>query len=176
MTRILLIGFMAAGKTTLGKALARELGLQFIDLDHYIENRYRSTVSQLFAERGEEAFRQIERNMLHEVAEFEDVIIATGGGTPCFFDNMDYMNGQGTTVFLEASVDTIHTRLTIARTQRPLVAQKTSDELRDYIIQMLELREPYYSRAHHTFCANRLENICQVEESVKQFKKEILQA
>ena len=176
MTRILLIGFMAAGKTTLGKALARELGLQFIDLDHYIENRYRSTVSQLFAERGEEAFRQIERNMLHEVAEFEDVIIATGGGTPCFFDNMDYMNGQGTTVFLEASVDTIHTRLTIARTQRPLVAQKTSDELRDYIIQMLELRKPYYSRAHHIFCANRLENICQVEESVKQFKKEILQA
>ena len=176
MTRILLIGFMAAGKTTLGKALARELGLQFIDLDHYIENRYRSTVSQLFAERGEEAFRQIERNMLHEVAEFEDVIIATGGGTPCFFDNIDYMNGQGTTVFLEASVDTIHTRLTIARTQRPLVAQKTSDELRDYIIQMLELRKPYYTRAHHTFCANRLENICQVEESVKQFKKEILQA
>lgn len=176
MTRILLIGFMAAGKTTLGKALARELGLQFIDLDHYIENRYRCTVSQLFAERGEEAFRQIERNMLHEVAEFEDVIIATGGGTPCFFDNMDYMNGQGTTVFLEASVDTIHTRLTIARTQRPLVAQKTSDELRDYIIQMLELRKPYYTRAHHTFCANRLENICQVEESVKQFKKEILQA
>ena len=176
MTRILLIGFMAAGKTTLGKALARELGLQFIDLDHYIENRYRSTVSQLFAERGEEAFRQIERNMLHEVAEFEDVIIATGGGTPCFFDNMDYMNGQGTTVFLEASVDTIHTRLTIARTQRPLVAQKTADELRDYIIQMLELRKPYYSRAHHTFCANRLENSCQVEESVKQFKKEILQA
>ena len=176
MTRILLIGFMAAGKTTLGKALARELGLQFIDLDHYIENRYRSTVSQLFAERGEEAFRQIERNMLHEVAEFEDVIIATGGGTPCFFDNMDYMNGQGTTVFLEASVDTIHTRLTIARTQRPLVAQKTADELRDYIIQMLELRKPYYSRAHHTFCANRLENSCQVEEPVKQFKKEILQA
>ena len=176
MTRILLIGFMAAGKTTLGKALARDLGLQFIDLDHYIESRYRSTVSQLFAERGEEAFRQIERNMLHEVAEFEDVIISTGGGTPCFFDNMDYMNEQGTTVFLEASVDTIHTRLTIARIQRPLVAQKTADELRNYIIQMLDQRKPYYSRAHHTFCANRLENICQVEESVKQFKKEILRA
>lgn len=176
MTRILLIGFMAAGKTTLGKALARDLGLQFIDLDHYIESRYHCTISQLFAERGEEAFRQIERNMLHEVAEFENVVISTGGGTPCFFDNMDYMNEQGTTVFLEASVSTIHTRLTIARTQRPLVAQKTADELRDYIIQMLELRKPYYSRAHHTFCANQLENICQVEESVKLFKKEILQA
>lgn len=174
MTRILLIGFMAAGKTTLGKALARDLGLQFIDLDHYIENRYCCTIAQLFAERGEEGFRQIERNILHEVAEFEDVIISTGGGTPCFFDNMEYMNAQGTTVFLEASVDVIYTRLTIARIQRPLVANKTADELRQYITAMLELRAPYYTRAHYTFCANRLENTCQVDESVKLFKKEIL--
>ncbi len=176
MTRILLVGFMAAGKTTLGKALARDLGLQFIDLDHYIENRFHCTVSQLFIERGEEGFRQIERTMLHEVAEFEDVIIATGGGTPCFFDNMEYMNAQGTTVFLEASVDVIYTRLTIARTQRPLVAGKSSEELRQYITKMLEQRSPFYTRATHTFCANRLENICQVEESVKLFKKEILRA
>lgn len=176
MTRILLIGFMAAGKTTLGKALARDLGLQFIDLDHYIENRFHCTVAQLFTERGEEGFRQIERTMLHEVAEFEDVIIATGGGTPCFFDNMEYMNAQGTTVFLEASVDVIYTRLTIARTQRPLVAGKTSEELRQYITRMLESRYPFYTRATHTFCANQLENICQVEESVKLFKKEILRA
>lgn len=136
MTRILLIGFMAAGKTTLGKALARDLGLQFVDLDHYIEGRYHCSVSQLFAERGEEAFREIERNMLHEVAEFEDVVISTGGGTPCFFDNIDYMNRQGITVFLEASVDVIFTRLTIARTQRPLVAGKSPDELRAYIRQI----------------------------------------
>ena len=176
MTRILLIGFMAAGKTTLGKALARDLGLQFIDLDHYIENRYCCTVAQLFAERGEEGFRQIERNILHEVAEFEDVIISTGGGTPCFFDNMDYMNAQGTTIFLEASVDVIYTRLTIARTQRPLVANKTADELRQYITEMLQRRAPYYTRAHHIFCANRLENTCQVKESVELFKKEILRA
>lgn len=174
MTRIFLIGFMAAGKTTLGKALARDLDLQFIDLDHYIESRYRSTVSQLFAERGEEGFRTIERNMLHEVAEFEDVIIATGGGTPCFYDNMDYMNAQGTTVHLAASIDVIHTRLTIARVQRPLVAGKTADELRDYIAHMLELRAPYYTRANHTFCANHLEDTCQVSNSVKQFKEEIL--
>ena len=104
MIRILLIGFMAAGKTTLGKALAKELGLQFIDLDHYIECRYHSTVSQLFADRGEEAFRQIERNMLHEVAEFEDVVISTGGGTPCFFDNIEYMNQQGITVSVQRAV------------------------------------------------------------------------
>jgi len=176
MTRILLIGFMAAGKTTLGRALAKELGLQFIDLDHYIECRYRCTVSQLFAERGEEAFRQIERNMLHEVAEFEDVVISTGGGTPCFFDNIEYMNRQGTTVFLEASVGVLHTRLTIARTQRPLVAGKSEEELRAYINDMLSRRLPYYSRATHTFCADHLEDIRQVGESVERFKKEILLA
>ena len=174
MKRILLVGFMAAGKTTLGKALAKDMGLQFIDLDHYIENRYRCTVSQLFAQRGEEAFRQIERNMLHEVAEFEDVVIATGGGTPCFFDNMDYMNTQGVTVFLDASVDVIHTRLTIARVQRPLVAGKSAEELRTYIAEMLGRRMPYYSRATHTFCANRLENVEQVIESVVRFKEDIL--
>ena len=174
MKRILLVGFMAAGKTTLGKALAKEMGLQFIDLDHYIENRYRCTVSQLFAQRGEEAFRQIERNMLHEVAEFEDVVIATGGGTPCFFDNMDYMNAQGVTVFLDASVDVIYTRLTIARVQRPLVAGKSAEELCTYIAEMLGRRMPYYSRATHTFCANRLENVEQVSESVVRFKESIL--
>lgn len=174
MTRILLVGFMAAGKTTLGKALAKDLGLQFIDLDHYIESRYRCSVSQLFAERGEGVFRQIEHNMLHEVAEFEDVVIATGGGTPCFFDNMDYMNAQGTTVYLEAPVETIYTRLTIARVQRPLVMGKSADELRTYIATTLEQRMPYYCRATYTFQADQLENIHQVNESVERFKKEIL--
>lgn len=174
MTRILLVGFMAAGKTTLGKALAKDLGLQFVDLDLYIESRYHATVSQIFAERGEEGFRQIERNMLHEVAEFEDVIIATGGGTPCFFDNMEYMNAQGTTVFLDASVDVIFTRLTIARTQRPLVDGKTDEELRSYITETLNRRLPYYSRATHSFCANQLENVKQISESVERFKEEIL--
>ena len=174
MKRILLVGFMAAGKTTLGKALAKEMGLQFIDLDHYIENRYHCTVSKLFAERGEEAFRLIERNMLHEVAEFEDVIIATGGGTPCFFDNMDYMNAQGVTVFLDASVDVIYTRLTIARVQRPLVVGKSAEELRTYIAEMLGRRMPYYSRAAHTFCADRLENAAQVSDSVRHFIETIL--
>ena len=174
MTRIFLIGFMAAGKTTLGKALARNLGLQFVDLDHYIENRYCCTVSQLFADKGEEAFRQIERNMLHEVAEFEDVVISTGGGTPCFFDNMEHMNSKGVTVFLEAAVDVIYTRLTIARIQRPLVKGKTAEELRQYIAHMLGLRLPYYTRAHHTFCADHLEDANQVSASVERFMEEIL--
>ena len=95
--RIILIGYMGAGKTTVGKALAAELGLRFYDLDWYIESRMRKTVAQLFAELGEEGFRRIERNMLHEVAEFEGVLISCGGGTPCFYDNMQYINQQGLT-------------------------------------------------------------------------------
>ena len=94
MTRIILIGFMGAGKTTIGRQLALALGLQFYDLDWYIEMRYHKKVSDIFAEEGEEHFRDLERRMLHEVAEFEDVVISCGGGTPCFGDNMQYMNQQ----------------------------------------------------------------------------------
>ena len=75
--------------------------MPFYDLDWYIESRMRKKVSEIFAERGEEGFRQIERNMLHEVAEFEDVVISCGGGTPCFFDNMDYLNQQSQVVWLK---------------------------------------------------------------------------
>jgi shikimate kinase len=85
--------------------------LDFIDLDWYIEGRYHRTVRQLFSELGETGFREIERAMLHEVGEFEDVVIATGGGAPCFYDNLDYMNAQGQTVFLDVDLDTLHRRL-----------------------------------------------------------------
>ena len=91
MKPLFLVGYMAAGKTTLGRRAAQLLNVEFIDLDAYIESRYRKRVSDLFAERGEEGFRDIERRMLHEVAEFDNVLVATGGGTPCFFDNMEYM-------------------------------------------------------------------------------------
>ncbi len=95
MKSIIIIGYMGAGKTTVGKALAKELGVMFYDLDWYIESRMRKTVKQIFDEVGEEGFRQIEHNMLHEVAEFENVVVSCGGGTPCFFDNMEYMNQSG---------------------------------------------------------------------------------
>ena len=120
MRRIFLIGYMGAGKTTLGRALAKELGIQFIDMDSYIEARFCKTISKIFAEKGEEGFREIERRILHEVGEFEDVIISTGGGTPCFFDNVEYMNGQGTTVFLDVPEERLFIRLSIARSKRQL--------------------------------------------------------
>ncbi len=105
MIRIFLTGYMGAGKTTLGKAFAREMNVPFIDLDWYIEERFHKSIRELFTERGEASFRELERNMLHEVGEFEDVVVSTGGGTPCFFDNMEYMNGCGQTVFLDVHPD-----------------------------------------------------------------------
>ena len=133
MTRIFLIGYMGAGKTTLGKAFSRELGLTFIDLDWYIEERFHKTVQQLFSERGEQGFRELEQKMLHEVAEFEDVVISAGGGTPCFFDNMDYMNACGDTVFLQVEPEVLFHRLKVAKQQRPLLANKSDEELMNII-------------------------------------------
>ena len=98
VTRVIIIGYMGSGKTTVGIELAKRVGFAFYDLDWYIESRMRKTVKQLFDERGEEGFRTIEHNMLHEVAEFENVVVSCGGGTPCFYDNMDYLNNLNTPI------------------------------------------------------------------------------
>ncbi|MBO7290105.1 MAG: shikimate kinase [Bacteroidaceae bacterium] len=172
MTRIFLTGYMGAGKTTLGRALAAEMGIPFIDLDHYIEKRHCKTIAQLFAEKGEEGFREIERRMLHEVGEFEDVIISTGGGTPCFFDNIEYMNSQGTTVYLDVPVERLFIRLSIARSKRPLIKEKNDEELMAFIIEQLEKRAPHYSKAQYSFKADKLEDVTQVKASVEAFRRE----
>ena len=172
MIRIFLTGYMGSGKTTLGRALAADLNVQFIDLDHYIEQRYRKTIAQLFAENGEDGFRTIERRMLHEVGEFEDVIISTGGGTPCFFDNIEFMNAQGTTIYLDVPVERLFIRLCIARSKRPLIKDKSDEELRAFIIEQLEKRAPHYSKAQYSFKADRLEDTLQVKESVEAFRRQ----
>lgn len=172
MTRIILIGYMGAGKTTLGRALADEFGLTFIDLDHFIEERFHKSIRDIFAEQGESEFRRIEQRMLHEVAEFEDVVISTGGGTPCFFDNIDYMNQMGTTVYLNVPVERLFIRLSIARKQRPLIKDKNDAELHNFIEEQLALREPYYKKAHHTFTADKLEDKTQISASVETFRRQ----
>jgi shikimate kinase len=165
--RVFLIGYMGAGKTTLGKAASKALGLQFIDLDWYIEQRTHRTVKQIFAEDGEDGFRLIEQRMLHEAAEFDDVLIAAGGGTPCFFNNMEYMNARGLTVFLQVSEDVLVNRLKAGKRKRPLLASKTDDELRGVIREAMSHRLPFYTQARLTFSADKLENRWQVEGSVR---------
>jgi shikimate kinase len=170
MRRIILIGYMGSGKTTVGKALSKETGMMFYDLDWYIESRMRKTVSQIFAEKGEEGFRKIEYNMLHEVAEFEDVIISCGGGTPCFFDNMDYLNQQGDVVYLKATPETLYKHLLMAKIERPLLKDKTPEELIDYITEHLKERAPYYEKAHYTLDVNVLDNNDKIATSVERIK------
>ena len=169
MNRIIIIGYMGAGKTTVGKALSKELGIPFYDLDWYIESRMRKTVAQLFAERGEENFRQIEYNMLHEVAEFEDVIISCGGGTPCFFDNIDYMNEQGETIYLKATPEVLYGHLKMGKTVRPLLLGKTEDELLSYIGQQLSVRENY--KAKHVLDVSLMDNYEKIKITVKELRK-----
>ena len=171
MTRIILIGYMGAGKTTIGKALSKELGIIFYDLDWYIESRMRKTVSEIFAERGEEGFRQIEYNMLHEVAEFEDVIISCGGGTPCFFDNMDYLNQQGQVVYLKAEPEVLYKHLQMAKVERPLLKGKSKEELLTFIKEQLEKREPFYTKAHYTLDVSLMDNYDKIKISVEKIKE-----
>ena len=165
---------MGSGKTTVGKALSKDTGMMFYDLDWYIENRMRKSVSQLFAERGEEGFRLLEHNMLHEVAEFEDVIISCGGGTPCFFDNMDYLNQQGDVVYLKASPEVLYRHLLMAKVERPLLKGKSPDELIDYITHHLQEREPFYSRARYSLDVDLLDNYDKIQTSVDLLKKLLL--
>ena len=156
MVRIFLTGYMGAGKTTLGKAFARQMNISFIDLDWYIEERFHKTVGELFTERGETGFRELERSMLHEVAEFENVVISTGGGAPCFFDNMEFMNGAGQTVYLKVSVEELAKRLELCKSTRPILKGRSGDELKAFIAESLEKREPFYSKASIVFDAEEM--------------------
>lgn len=153
MKRIFLIGYMGAGKTTVGKTLAKLTGLSFIDLDSHIEARYHQTVSRLFAEKGEEEFRRIEQRMLQEVAAFEDVVISTGGGAPCFFDNMAFMKTSGLTIYLKVSVDELAQRLEVCKHNRPILQGKSGEQLKAFIAENLEKRESFYNQADIVFHA-----------------------
>ena len=171
MKRIVLIGYMGSGKTTVGKALGKEIGLPFYDLDWYIESRMRKKVSQIFAERGEEGFRVIERNMLHEVAEFEDVVISCGGGTPCFFDNMDYLNSQAQVVYLRCEPEVLRKHLLMGKGDRPLLKGKTPEELTDYIREQLAYREQFYTKARYTLDVSLMDNYDKIKITIDKLKE-----
>lgn len=167
MVRVILIGYMGAGKTTVGKALAADLGLTLYDLDWYITMRYHRSVPEIFAERGEEGFRDLERRMLHEVAEFENVVVSCGGGTPCFYDNMEYMNSLADTVYLKADPEVLAQHLKMGKGKRPLIEGKTPEELETYIQESLQAREPYYSQAKYTIDISVLDTFTKIDECVR---------
>lgn len=148
MKPIFLIGFMGAGKSTLGKLLAQELGCSFIDSDTYIEARFCKTIASMFQDEGEATFRARERTLLSELLSFEDVVVATGGGLPCHSGNIQAMNEAGTTIYLRYSVETLLARLGHRpQYQRPKLRGLTREELYHYVATSLAEREVYYMQA-----------------------------
>ncbi len=173
MKSIILMGYMCAGKTIVGKTLGKALGRTFYDLDWYVEERFHRKVPQIFAEDGEAAFRDMERRMLHEVAEFEDIVLSCGGGTPCFFDNVDYMNGCGETVYLRATTDTLMSHIAMSRGDRPLLKDKSPEELRTFITDQLAVREPFYLKARHVIDIDVLDKATKVDDIVDQIREHL---
>ena len=147
---------MGSGKSTMGRALASELDLTFIDLDSFLEEKYFKTIPQIFAEEGEESFRRKERKVLEEVCSFDNVILATGGGAPCFFDNMKLMNKSGFCVFLDVDVTSLVNRLIHAKTERPLIKGKSPEELHEFIEGLLAKRRPFYEKARYILTGSEI--------------------
>jgi shikimate kinase len=147
MGLIFLVGFMGSGKTTLGRKLASRLGYPFMDLDHILEAQAGMTIAEYFATHGEDAFRKLESEVLKQTEYPADAVISTGGGLPCFFDNMDWMNSHGKSVYIKLSPKTLATRLENEKTHRPLLREKHGEDLIAFIEEKLAEREPFYNRA-----------------------------
>jgi len=140
---------MGCGKSTLGLRLAEHSGLQFVDMDDYIEMRNFKTVPQIFAEEGEDEFRKKERKALEELSEFTDTVIATGGGAPCFFDNIGLMNKTGKTIYLNIDPKILADRLLKSKTERPLIKGKSRSGLVEFIDETLRKRNSFYKQADY---------------------------
>ena len=146
--RIYLTGFMGAGKTFLGKLWAEDNSLSFFDLDLLIEDEERMSVEKIFSTYGEDYFREKEAAVLRNTDRFDDCIIACGGGTPCFFDNMNWMNQHGTTIFLNTPPTLLAERLRGEKEFRPLLRSVQDVDLLDFIIKKLEERAEFYLQAN----------------------------
>jgi shikimate kinase len=150
--RIYLIGFMGVGKTYLGRELAKQLGFGFLDLDESIERKAGTSISGYFEQFGEEKFRLLEAECLRETIERDNnLVIATGGGAPCFHHNMQWMNEHGITIFLHAESSVLATRLSEEVASRPLIAHLTEEELAGFIAKKLAERKSFYELAQVQF-------------------------
>jgi shikimate kinase len=147
--KIFLIGFMGCGKTHWGKLLGGKLRVPFFDLDEKISEHEGRSIGEIFSKEGEEYFRLLEKDVLHLLTEsHDDFVMATGGGTPCFYNNIDYLKKQGTIVWINCSTDCLYQRLLKEKAQRPLIRDIPDDELKNYIIKKYSGRKIYYQQAN----------------------------
>ncbi len=155
--RIYLIGYMASGKSNLGQILAEKLDYSFVDLDYLFEERFRISVFDFFEKYDEDGFRNIEKSLLHETTGWDDVVVATGGGTPCFFDNMCVIRESGISVYLQWEFNTLVNRLRHVKRKRPLLKDIPAAELEGKVAAQLLQREFYYKQADLVVDAENLD-------------------
>lgn len=148
--RLFLIGYMGCGKSTIGRKIAEKLKMNFIDFDDYIEKKSGKTVSEIFETEGEEKFRAMEKNYLIEVTQNDNAVISLGGGTPCFYNNIEVINTHGISVYIEMTADALAKRLIKARKKRPLIQGMNEVDLKFFVEANLEKRNSYYKKAHYT--------------------------
>jgi shikimate kinase len=144
---IFLIGFMGCGKTTLGRKLSSRLGYDFIDLDHAFEKQEGTTIAEFFSKFGEDTFRETESALLKQTTYPKHAVISTGGGLPCFFDNMEWMNARGKTIYIKLSPKTLADRLENEKHRRPVLNDRNEKELIDFIEEKLSERDKFYNQA-----------------------------
>ncbi|MCE2683116.1 MAG: shikimate kinase [Flavobacteriia bacterium] len=154
MKNIILVGYMGSGKTEVGKILAKHWDLRFINMDSEIELQTGMTVGQLFEQFGEDYFRNLEQDYLRTFTCKEPFVLSTGGGTPCYNNQMDVLKNLGTTIYLQCSNETLFSRLKNEREHRPLIAGLSDEELRESIEFRMKQREPIYQLAHCTIKEN----------------------
>jgi len=147
--KIYLLGYMASGKSKLGKEISGLTGLSFWDLDEVFEERYRIGIVDFFEKYGEEAFRQIEYQLLTETEKLENTIIATGGGTPCSEENMEFIKSQGVSIYIRMDTKELYSRLKNVKKKRPMIKDVPTTGLENFIIEQLKVREPFYLRADY---------------------------
>jgi len=146
--KIFFIGFMGSGKTHWSKQLSEKLHIPFFDLDEQITSHEGKSITEIFTENGEEYFRILEKDILCIITESnENFVMACGGGTPCYYNNIDYMNQSGTTIWINTSIDTLFHRLVKEKETRPLIKDLTSDQLKGFIIKKFSDRKIYYEQA-----------------------------
>ena len=149
--KVFLIGFMGSGKTHWGRLLSQKLGIPFFDLDEQITDHAEKSIVDIFAEEGEEHFRLREQDVLHIITESHDgFVMACGGGTPCYFNNIEYMNQEGTTVWINTPLNTLFSRLILEKEKRPLIKSLSDDQLRSFISRKFADRKIYYEQADVT--------------------------
>ena len=167
--KLFLIGYMGAGKTTVGRLLAKKMNCPFIDVDCFIENRYHQTITKIFEEKGETGFREIEHRALLEISSYEKVVVSTGGGLPCFFDNMKLMNQTGITIYLKENTDELIKRLNSNKQNRPLIKEKNPEELQNFVETNLKIREPFYNQAKFIYEVKK----CSTKQEMDQWIEEL---